>query len=516
MKIIFIPLLLIIFSIIPLFSIEGEIGKPVIKIDSFNGYYKELINFEIDIPDATEDNELEIKVEVVEGDGVVLTSRIFYSISMDVENDTVEIMTTNKIGFVPLSTGVVSLKAVVIDLSNSDELLISDEIKLNLEPLPSLFGTHKHFIKPILYKDQYYVGEQILISYDLFFSDGVQAIDKIYIHNSSVKFTESPKKRIVYYNREATTVSGLKSSIIVPGTPGVLTLPSKIIPITIIDKTGTKKHSSIELEPINIKILEIPITEETIIGSDLEINVENFPGGLKFGESFSFNINIKGQINLDNIKTLKTYIDLPGIYTESIIEQKREVRDGKILGSMVFNYQGVYNSHFNYRKTILEISFYNTLSGETEMIKEIFPEIKGEFPRWIVILLLVATSFVFIIKNKIGIRYKADNQIHKGIPGGKHVPAKKYDTVKIVEPEVVDTLEKSAGLTGFAKKYMITTREQEIVHLLGNGKTTKDMAEQLFISPETVKKHIRNLMKKTNTHSRYEIYVLYQEFIPRI
>ncbi|UTW63735.1 response regulator transcription factor [bacterium SCSIO 12741] len=42
----------------------------------------------------------------------------------------------------------------------------------------------------------------------------------------------------------------------------------------------------------------------------------------------------------------------------------------------------------------------------------------------------------------------------------------------------------------------LSEREQEIVHLLVDDHSTKDVANRLFISPSTVETHRRNLMKK--------------------
>ncbi|SDD97991.1 response regulator [Niabella drilacis] len=42
----------------------------------------------------------------------------------------------------------------------------------------------------------------------------------------------------------------------------------------------------------------------------------------------------------------------------------------------------------------------------------------------------------------------------------------------------------------------LTTREKEILQLVGQGATTSAIARQLFISPQTVETHRRNLMQK--------------------
>lgn len=51
----------------------------------------------------------------------------------------------------------------------------------------------------------------------------------------------------------------------------------------------------------------------------------------------------------------------------------------------------------------------------------------------------------------------------------------------------------------------LSTRETEILDLLAKGMTNKKIAEQLFISPFTVKRHIENTYQKLQAHNRIEL-----------
>lgn len=58
----------------------------------------------------------------------------------------------------------------------------------------------------------------------------------------------------------------------------------------------------------------------------------------------------------------------------------------------------------------------------------------------------------------------------------------------------------------------LTKREQTIVHLVSSGAQNKEIAEQLHISPNTVKTHIYSLFRKTSSRNRIELITWSQQF----
>jgi DNA-binding NarL/FixJ family response regulator len=50
-------------------------------------------------------------------------------------------------------------------------------------------------------------------------------------------------------------------------------------------------------------------------------------------------------------------------------------------------------------------------------------------------------------------------------------------------------------------------REMEVLRLVAQGLNNRDIAKQLFISENTVKNHIRNILEKLHLHSRMEAVV---------
>src|SRR4029077_17189762 len=49
---------------------------------------------------------------------------------------------------------------------------------------------------------------------------------------------------------------------------------------------------------------------------------------------------------------------------------------------------------------------------------------------------------------------------------------------------------------------ILTAREREILQLLADGMSNADVAQQLFISQETVKSHVRNIVAKLEAEPR--------------
>ena len=53
----------------------------------------------------------------------------------------------------------------------------------------------------------------------------------------------------------------------------------------------------------------------------------------------------------------------------------------------------------------------------------------------------------------------------------------------------------------------LTERELEVLRLVAKGLNNREVAKELFISENTVKNHIRNILEKLHLHSRMEAVV---------
>ena len=53
----------------------------------------------------------------------------------------------------------------------------------------------------------------------------------------------------------------------------------------------------------------------------------------------------------------------------------------------------------------------------------------------------------------------------------------------------------------------LTKRELEVLKLVAKGMNNRDIGQTLFISENTVKNHVRNILEKLHLHSRMEAVV---------
>lgn len=84
-----------------------------------------------------------------------------------------------------------------------------------------------------------------------------------------------------------------------------------------------------------------------------------------------------------------------------------------------------------------------------------------------------------------------------------------YEGSAYLSPSMTKTLIKerfkSEPVTVGKTKELLTVREQEILKLIAEGKTNKDIADELVISPKTVETHRAHILEKLDMHDRTEL-----------
>lgn len=64
----------------------------------------------------------------------------------------------------------------------------------------------------------------------------------------------------------------------------------------------------------------------------------------------------------------------------------------------------------------------------------------------------------------------------------------------------------------FCEKYTITSREKEVMLLALEGNSNPVIAQKLFVSENTIKFHMKNILKKTGVQNRAELRIKFEEF----
>lgn len=134
--------------------------------------------------------------------------------------------------------------------------------------------------------------------------------------------------------------------------------------------------------------------------------------------------------------------------------------------------------------------------------------IKGEFPDQKVVLLSASSETKDVLL-----------ALNQGIDGYLLKSAIPKDIVEDLDSVCKGELRVSRSLVGIVVKNLrirkgdkcetegnstvkLTSRESEILVLISNGHTNKEIAEKLLVSLNTVKNHIISIMKKFNVHTR--------------
>jgi DNA-binding NarL/FixJ family response regulator len=133
-------------------------------------------------------------------------------------------------------------------------------------------------------------------------------------------------------------------------------------------------------------------------------------------------------------------------------------------------------------------------------LKAIFPELK----------ILMLTVFEEDEKIFAAIKAGANGYLLKKDP-----PQKILDAIRelnegkasmngLIAKKVMEYFHKKKTVSN-VEEFNLTRREHEILELLIEGLSYKEIAAKCFISPETMNSHIKNIYQKLNVHSRAQI-----------
>ena len=75
----------------------------------------------------------------------------------------------------------------------------------------------------------------------------------------------------------------------------------------------------------------------------------------------------------------------------------------------------------------------------------------------------------------------------------------------------INLLEEYKGVVKEGGVSLISKREKEVIFLVAQGLTNREIANNLFISEHTIKVHLRNIMEKFHAHTREQAVALARE-----
>jgi DNA-binding NarL/FixJ family response regulator len=138
-------------------------------------------------------------------------------------------------------------------------------------------------------------------------------------------------------------------------------------------------------------------------------------------------------------------------------------------------------------------------------------EIKNASPKTRIMIITMHSKIDYIVKafqagaTGYVIKESTSERLLQGIDT---VLKGEYFMDSTVSHRVVEKLmefpEKEVKMTD-ASYDTLTRREQEVMVLLAQGLSNKQIAEKLFISPKTVENHRSNILRKLNIHSTIEL-----------
>jgi DNA-binding NarL/FixJ family response regulator len=156
---------------------------------------------------------------------------------------------------------------------------------------------------------------------------------------------------------------------------------------------------------------------------------------------------------------------------------------------------------------ILDISMPN-LRG-----LEAIREIKKLYPRVKIVVLTMHRKKEFIRQALVD---GADGFLLKEDPGGQLIRA--MEAVRRGEKFLSPLLSGDLISLALAEEHadQLTIREREVLKLLAEGKKYQEIADILFISPNTVRRHRYNIMEKLNLKNTAELvkYAIDQNYLP--
>jgi DNA-binding NarL/FixJ family response regulator len=137
---------------------------------------------------------------------------------------------------------------------------------------------------------------------------------------------------------------------------------------------------------------------------------------------------------------------------------------------------------------------------------EVCKQLKTSHPLIKVIMLSMYEDYEYVNQ---ALQAGADGYLLKKVASSELVSAvrKAYQGEKTFSPQVLDVIvasvrEEAAPVVKSSPIDTLTSREQEVLSLMSEGMSNKQIAARLFVSPKTVEKVISGIYRKLDVNSR--------------
>ena len=123
-------------------------------------------------------------------------------------------------------------------------------------------------------------------------------------------------------------------------------------------------------------------------------------------------------------------------------------------------------------------------------------------------ILKLSPETAIVLYTASGNRSVLQDALDAGVTGLVLKDAPLGDIIRAITSAASGSLYVDPALAGVAGRIQLTEREREILRLLADGNSNEEVAERLFLSPETVRAHVvkasRKLGAKNRTHAVVE------------
>lgn len=496
-------LLLFTILIFSTFSLSAQLSEAVLEFEPTWAYQYEQLELIGKVNGSSQVSRVEMELITLEGKIDIIEQRegsgFLYIQSTDEGIDYVETTFT----VVPLGSENVILQVNVKDLENN-KTFESNTITLELLPQPShpeAQPPYRDAVNLNLRKKEIYQGEETLLLVEAFSDGYVRNMEDLKLNLPlEIKYLREADEKEIYFQGEYSTLYTLPT-MIYSNEVGTFNIPKQNFHIQILEQ-GEYRFESVQSNSTELIVIETPgYSEELILASKMKIYLSNYREKIIKGEEIYFTATLLADGCLDNVESLSDYFNGRVDLEERVIARVKTFDGNRTVYKVVFEYTGLAKSLVGVKIPKIIIPYFNTIEGEHTQFEYSFERIEGNidsFQFWAFVIII----FAVVILTAVGIFFYIRNFRKKGKKGGARL-----------EKDIPIDDNNMAQFLTFVEEFSLTQREKDILKVLVEGKSTKDIADTLYISPETAKKHITNIMKKTQTHSRYEIYVLLDKHV---